>query len=121
MSNLRTSNRFSLADGKGLPRFAAMKNFFTSFFATLTAMLVFAVGGLVLFFLLMGAMVAMGEKKPVTVQEGSYVVFDLSANIQDSPLQMDGLEEFAEAFGGESQRRLQLREVTRALASRRQG
>ncbi len=92
-----------------------MKNFFTSFFATLTAMMVFAVGGVVIFFVLLGAMVAMGEKKPVAVQEGSYIVLDLSTNIQDSPLQMDGLEQFTEAFGGEARHVLQLREVTRAL------
>jgi protease-4 len=112
---MQSSNRFSLADGVGLPSFAAMKNFFTSFFATLTAMLVFAVGGMVLFFLLLGAMVAMGEKKPVAVQEGSYLVLDLSANIQDSPLQMSGLEQFTEAFGGDGPHLYQLREITRAL------
>ena len=112
---MQSSNRFSLADDLGLPSFAAMKNFFTSFFATLTAMLVFAVGGMVLFFLLLGAMVAMGEKKPVAVQEGSYLVLDLSANIQDSPLQMSGLEQFTEAFGGDGTHLYQLREITRAL------
>ncbi len=115
LSNLRTNKCFSLAEAGGVPSFAPMKNFFTSFFATLTAMMVFAVGGMVLFFLLLGAMVAMGEKKPVTVQAGSYLVVDMSVNIQDSPLQKDGLEEFAEALGGESGRVLQLREVTRAL------
>ena len=92
-----------------------MKSFFTSFFASLTAMIVFALGGVVLFFLLLGAMVAMGEKKPMGVQTGSILVFDLSANIQDTPSQMDGLEELSEAFGGGGARNLQLREVTRAL------
>ena len=92
-----------------------MKSFFTSFFATLTAMLVFAVGGMVLFFLLLGAMVAMGDKKPVVVEPGSYLVLDMSVNFQDSPLQNDGIEQFAEAFGGESGHLLQLRDVTRAL------
>jgi len=92
-----------------------MKNFFTSFFATLTAMMVFAIGAVVLIFLLLGAMVAMSEKKPVAVQAGSYLVVDLSVNIQDSPIQMDGLEEFTEALGGDAAHVLQLREVTRAL------
>lgn len=92
-----------------------MKNFFTSFFATLTALMVFIVGGFFAFFLLIGAMVALGEKKPAVVQNGSYLVFDLAANIQDSPSQVDGLDEFVEAFGGQGARQLQLREVTRAL------
>ena len=111
----RGGSRFSLAMGRGSPSFTGMKSFFTSFFASLTALLVFAVGGALLFFLLLAALVAVGDKKPVTVQNGSYLVFDLSANIQDSPSQMEGLEEFTEAFGGQGDRVLQLREVTRAL------
>ena len=98
-----------------MPRFAGMKNFFTAFFASLTALLVFLIGGFVLFFLFLGAIIALGDKKPVAVQSGSYLVFDLSANIQDSPSQVEGLEELTEAFGGNSGRMLQLREVTRAL------
>ncbi len=92
-----------------------MKNFFTAFFATLTALFVFALGGVVLFLLLLGAMAALGNKKPVMVQDGSYLVLDLSTNIQDSPSQIEGLEELTEAFGGNAQHVLQLREVTRAL------
>ena len=92
-----------------------MKNFFTSFFATLTALLVFLIGGFILGFLMLGVLIAMGQKKPAAVQDGSYLVFDLSANILDTPSQTEGMEEFIEALGGESQGRLQLRQVTRAL------
>ena len=92
-----------------------MKNFFTSFFATLSALLVFLIGGFLLGFLLLGALIALGQKKPVAVQDGSYLVFDLSASINDSPSQSEGMEEFIEALGGESRGRLQLRQVTRAL------
>lgn len=92
-----------------------MKNFFTSFFATIAALLVFILGGFLCFFLLIGAVVAMGEKKPVLVQSGSYLVFDLAANIQDAPSRVDELEQFLEIFGGRAPQVLQLREVTRAL------
>ena len=92
-----------------------MKNFFTSFFATLTALLVVGLGAVVLFFVMLGVMIAMGDKKPVVVQHDSYLVLDLSANIQDQPSQRDGLAELTEAFGGEGAHVLQLREVTRAL------
>ena len=92
-----------------------MKNFFTSFFATLTALIVFLIGGFLMFFLILGALAALGQKKPVEVQTGSYLVFNLSTNIQDSPSQVEGLDDFLEAFGGGSARALQLREVTRAL------
>jgi protease-4 len=92
-----------------------MKNFFTSFFATLTALVVFLVGAFFCFFLLMGALVAMGQKKPVLVQNGSYLVFDLGSNIKDAPTQDEGLDDFLEALGGQGRRELQLREVTRSL------
>jgi len=92
-----------------------MKNFFTSFFATLTALLVFVIGGFVLCFLFLMALAAMGQKKPVTVPTGSYLVFNLATNIQDVPAQADGLEEFLDALGGSGGRVLQAREVTRAL------
>jgi protease-4 len=92
-----------------------MKNFFTSFFATIAALLVFLIGGFLCFFLFIGFVVAMGEKKPAVVQTGSYLVFDLAANIQDAPSQIEGLEEFMEIFGGRAPQVLQLREVTRAL------
>lgn len=92
-----------------------MKNFFTSFFATIAALLVFIIGGFLCFFLFIGFVVALGEKKPVLVQNGSYLVFDLAANIQDAPSQVEGLEEFMEIFGGRVPQVLQLREVTRAL------
>ena len=92
-----------------------MKSFFTSFFATLSALLVFMLGGVACFFLLVGLFAAMGQKKPVAVPSGAYLVFDLAANIQDAPTQVEGLDEFMEAFGGRSTRQLQLREVTRAI------
>jgi protease-4 len=92
-----------------------MKNFFTSFFATLSALIVFLIGGFILGFLLLGALIAMGQKKPVAVQDGSYLVFDLAANIVDTPSQNEGMEEFIEALGGEAPNILQLRQVTRAL------
>ena len=92
-----------------------MKNFFTSFFATLTAFLVVIMGCCLLAFLLFGALIALGQKKPASVEEGSYIVFNLDGNIVDTPEQNEGFDEFMEAFGGESRSRLQLRQVTRAI------
>lgn len=92
-----------------------MKNFFTSFFATLTALVVFLAGVCVVAVVLLGVLIAMGQKKPVAVQEGSYLVLDLSANIVDTPSQSEGMEEIIEALGGEAPSTLQLRQVTRAL------
>lgn len=91
-----------------------MKNFFTSFFATLSALLVFCLGGVFMFFVLLGALASLGDK-PVQVPEGSYVVFDLRADIRDTPDQNEGLEDLNELFGGSAPTRLQLRQVTRAI------
>ena len=92
-----------------------MKNFFTSFFASLTALIVFLLGACFLGFLFLGAIIAMGQKKPVAVEDGAYLVFDLSANIVDTPDQNAGFDEFMEALGGEARSSLQLRQVTRAI------
>jgi protease-4 len=91
-----------------------MKNFFTSFFATLTGLIVFFFGGAFVCFLFFAAIAAMSEK-PVQVTKGSYLVLDLSANIQETPEQMEGFEQFLDAFGGDGVKQLQLRAVTRAL------
>jgi protease IV len=92
-----------------------MKNFFSSLFATLTALVIFCVGGFLFCLLLFGAIAAANGKKPVVVTKGSYLVFDLSTNIQDRPEQREGLDQFMEALGGDVDRSLQLRAATRAI------
>jgi protease-4 len=92
-----------------------MKNFFSSFFASLLALMVFCGGGFLLLILLLAAIGASKGEKQVAVQKGSYLVFDLSANIQDKPEQMEGLEQFTAAFGGGGPHTLQLRSVARAI------
>ena len=91
-----------------------MKNFFTSFCATLTALAVVVLGGAFILLLLLGAAASLGEK-PVVVPSGAYLVVDLSTRIQDAPAQMEDLEELMEAFGGQAPRRIQLRQLTRAI------
>lgn len=88
-----------------------MKNFFTSMLGALAALIIFAGGTVLLFIGILGAIVAMsGEKKAPTFERGSYVVFDLSANITDAPPTLD----FSQ-FTGDHNTTLQLRAVTRAL------
>lgn len=92
-----------------------MKNFFSSFFASLLALVVFLAGALALGFILLLALAATGEK-PVEVQKGSYLVFDFTGSIQDAPEQMEGIEQLVEALGGgRAAKRMQLRAVVRAL------
>jgi len=91
-----------------------MKSFFTSFFATLSALLVFCLGSFVVFFIFLGALAALGEK-PVVVTPGSYLVVDLSTAIQDAPLQNEEFDELMNALGQGPGKRIQLRQLTRAI------
>lgn len=91
-----------------------MKTFFASLLGTLAGLVLFLFGGALLFILLIGVMAALGEK-PVAVEDGSYLVFDLTADIADAPPQFDSAA-FRALFGEEDgPQLLQLRNVTRAL------
>jgi protease-4 len=88
-----------------------MKNFITSMLGALVALVVFTTGAALLFIGFIGALIAMGrENKVPAVADGSYLVFDLSANITDAPPPFD-LSEFSDG----RMETLQLRTVTRAL------
>ncbi len=88
-----------------------MKNFFTSMFGALVALILFAGGCFVLFVGFVATLAAVGAKKEhvTNVEPGSYLVFDLASNITDSPPPVD--------LGPFSRDRdtLQLRMVTHAL------
>jgi len=58
---------------------------------------------------------AMGQKQPAGVPQGAYLVFDLSANIQDAPQEFDGGAFFGPLMGGNRLTTLQLRTVTRTI------
>jgi protease-4 len=91
-----------------------MKSFFTSFFATLAALLVFCFGSVLMFFLVIGALSALGDK-PVAVTPGSYLTIDLGLAIQDAPLQNEEFDELMANLGGGAEKRMQLRQLTRAI------
>ncbi|HTQ31080.1 MAG TPA: signal peptide peptidase SppA [Opitutaceae bacterium] len=88
-----------------------MRNFFTSLLATLAALWIFLAGLVVLLLIFFAAVAALGGKSGVAVEPGSYLVFDLTANITDSPPPPD-----LGGLGGDGDNQtLQLRTVTRAL------
>lgn len=91
-----------------------MKDFFKTFFASLLAIAV-AAGGLALFFiLLIGLIASMGQTVP-QVTDGSVLIFDMSATIQDRPVSMTRDAFIDEAMGGSGERKLSLRTLTRGL------
>ena len=73
------------------------------------ALIIFAAGSVLLCLGIMGAIVALAGKKAPQVEGGSYLVFNLSSNITDSPPQVDWGD-----LGGRDNT-LQLRAATRAL------
>lgn len=87
-----------------------MKNFFTSLLGSLVALLIFTAGCFILFFGVIAMMAAFGGREAVpALERGSYLVYDLSTRISESPPQMEltNLSRHADT--------LQLRTVTRAL------
>src|SRR5665213_1240654 len=94
-----------------------MKNFFTSMLGALVALFLFTFCGFILFLGILGAIVSLGSQKSsqtAKLDNGSYLVFDLSTNITDSPPKFDF---GALLSGGEAERdgTLQLRTVVRAI------
>jgi protease IV len=92
-----------------------MKNFFSSFLGALTALIVFFIGGFLVMIIGFAGIAAATGDKIVTVTKDSYLVLDLSGALQDTPDQAEGLGELMEALGAAGGRKLQLRQVTRAL------
>ena len=89
-----------------------MKNFFTSMLGALVALIIFTGGGLLLFIGFIGAIAAMsGDNKAPSLESGSYLVFNLDANITDAPPRVD----FGVLTNDNRPQTLQLRTVTRAL------
>jgi protease-4 len=86
-----------------------MRNFFTSMLGALVALWVFLAGVVLLILIVFAAMTTLGKKTAV-VEPGSYLVFDLSTNIVDAPVQDNPF-----GFASDQEETLQLRSVTRAL------
>lgn len=86
-----------------------MKNFIASMLGSLVALVLFTGAGIALFVGFLVVISAMGEKR-VSVESGSYLVVDLSANITDSP----PLLNFG-ALTGDRVEVVQLRAATRAI------
>src|SRR5690349_6992296 len=88
-----------------------MKNFFTSMLGALVALFIFTGGCFLLLVMFFAAMAALSttENTGGGFERGSYLVFDLSANISDAPAPVN-----LSTLGGKSDT-LQLRTVTRAI------
>lgn len=91
-----------------------MKSFFASLLGTIVGLAVFAVLAVMLGFGLLGVLASMGNK-PVTFESGSYLVFDLTANIADAPPRPDPLQFLSSLDENDRPKSLQLRTTTRAL------
>lgn len=98
--------------GKARTVHAHMKNFFTSMLGALVALIIFAGGCMLLFIGFIAAIAAMGnQEKPAAIESGSYLVFNLDANITDAPPRVD----FSMLADDNRPETLQLRTVTRVL------
>ncbi len=91
-----------------------MKGFFKTFCASLLA-IVFAAGCLALFVMLLFGVIASMSQPVPQVNDGSVLVFDMSASIQDRPVGMTRDAIIDEAIGGSRQRTFSLLSLKRAL------
>jgi protease IV len=90
-----------------------MKSFFASFFGTLFAIALIAIGG---FLLLIGIISLIGSSnKGPTVENKSVLVIDLSVPISDAPAELNTSELISELSGQENQH-VTLREVLRSIS-----
>jgi len=76
----------------------------------LVALWIFLAGVVLLLAIGFAAMTTLGRKTTTVVEPGSYLVFDLSTNIVDAPVQENPF-----GFASDQEETLQLRSVTRAL------
>jgi len=91
-----------------------MKSFFASFFGTLAALTVL-VGAVAIGLAILVGSVSSKREATSPVVRGSWLVFELSDQIQDTPLQNEDIDDVFEALGDGKVRALQARKVTRAL------
>lgn len=91
-----------------------MRSFFASFFGTLAALAVL-VGAAALGLAVLVSGLTTHKTVPATVENGSWLVLDLSDDFRDSPVHDDGLEQIARALDDSTGRVLQTRRVTRAI------
>ncbi|HEY0256437.1 MAG TPA: signal peptide peptidase SppA, partial [Candidatus Methylacidiphilales bacterium] len=95
-----------------------MKQFFITFFANLAALLFVFGGPLLLFTILIIASFSTStqNKRVVSIERGSILVFDLSVNVTDSPEHASPISPFSAALGGSQNKSMTLRSLTTALA-----
>ena len=96
-----------------------MKNFLTSLLGALVALAIFSIGAIICLFVFLtalGSLTGGGRDRPARVENGAYVVFNMSMNITDAPAQLDSSALLTTLAGGDrGPRQMQLREITNSL------
>ncbi len=99
--------------GTSLLAWRIMRNFFTAFFGSLAALILFVVGCFMFGIVLLVMIASSNQAEPkANLENNSYIVFRLNTNVTDAPAAMD----FSEFTGGET-RSIQLRTLCRALSA----
>ncbi len=97
-----------------------MKGFLKTFFASFFALVLFF-GCLFVFGILafvgLASSASLRPKADVKVEKGSYVVFDMSANLTDAPAPSEGQQAFSRLLGNEERHALSLRRTLDGLGA----
>ena len=97
--------------------FTFMKQFFITFFANLAALLFVLGGPMLLLFILIIASIVATHRTPhiMTIERGSILTFDMSLNVTDAPEHANVVTPLTTLAGGDANRSVTLRSLTRAL------
>ncbi|CAA6678106.1 Unannotated [Lentimonas sp. CC4] len=99
----RNSQRQMLPKPRARRHTYIMKGFFQSLLGSLTAFIILAVGSIVAFIVLIGALASLSEQPLVQVESGSVLVLDLNTTIMDAPPIADIGAVVQEAMSGQPQ------------------
>ena len=94
-----------------------MKQFFITFFANLAALLVVFGAPMLLVFILVIASLSASHRnaRPLTIERGSILTFDMSVNVTDDPEHATPVSPLAALNGGDESKSVTLRSLTTAL------
>ena len=92
-----------------------MKNFFQTLFASLLALVIFAVLATLVGIAAVAGFVKLASKQEPKIDQGSFLVMDLSVNLTDAPVSFDNSKAFARLLGRDDTSTVSLRALLSAI------
>jgi protease-4 len=94
-----------------------MKSFFKTLFATFFALILFSISLAVLGIVGVIGLAKLGSEQESKIEKGSYLVFDISVNLTDTPPPSDGQRAFGKLFGNDSPTPISVRRALDSISA----